>query len=76
MVEMDLDYVALEAGQQFPAIPIVLDADLVEAYISSTGHDHPLFATQYAPPLISNLVRFVGIVSKSPFERADKFTHF
>ncbi len=59
MVEIDLDYVALEAGQQFPAIPIVLDADLVEAYIRSTGHDHPLFATQYAPPLISNLVRFV-----------------
>lgn len=59
MVEIVLDYDTLEAGQQFPSILIVLDADLVEAYIRSTGHDHPLFATPYAPPLICNLVRFV-----------------
>ncbi len=59
MIEMDLDYDALEVGQQFPAIPIVLDADLVDAYVRGTGHDHALFANRYAPPLISNLVRFV-----------------
>lgn len=59
MVEPDLDYNDLKVGQQFPAIPIALDADFVEAYTCSTGHDDPLFAGQYAPPLISHLVRFV-----------------
>ena len=32
-VEPDLNYDDLEVGQQFPAIPIVLDADLVAAYV-------------------------------------------
>ncbi len=59
MVEIDLDYDALEVGQQFPAIPIVLDDDLVAAYMRGTGHDHALFTHRYAPPLISNMVRFV-----------------
>lgn len=59
MAEIDLDYDALAVGQQFPAIPIVLDADLVGAYMQGTGHDHALFMNRYAPPLISNMVRFV-----------------
>lgn len=59
MVEPDLDYDVLAVGQQFPAVPIELDADFVGAYVRSTGHDDPLFTSRYAPPLISNLVRFV-----------------
>ncbi len=59
MVEVDLEYDALEVGQQFPAIAIVLDTDLVDAYVRATGHDHMLFADRFAPPLISNIVRYV-----------------
>ena len=58
-MEPDLNYDDLEVGQQFPAISIVLDADLVADYVQSTGHDHQLFTHEYAPPLMSSLVRFV-----------------
>ena len=59
MDEPDLNYDDFEVGQQCPAIPIVLDDDLVSRYVNSTGHDDPLFAGQYAPPLISSIVRYV-----------------
>jgi acyl dehydratase len=66
MDEPVLQYDDLQTGQQFPAVPCLLEAAFVDSYLQATGEQHPLFAIttpgttsgNYAPPLCTSLVRF------------------